>query len=70
MIPRVTAITPSIRACGLPHILMIFAYGNFQIPAIREEITPVSAVRECCWKEDVTYGVRVLMVDEVKESVN
>jgi hypothetical protein len=49
---------------------MIFAYGNFQIPPTRDEITPVSAVRECSRKELVTYGVSVPTVPEAHVSMN
>jgi hypothetical protein len=38
---------------------IILAYGSFQRPAHRDEMTPVRAVSECSWKELVTYGVRV-----------
>jgi hypothetical protein len=35
-------------------MFMTLAYGSFQIPATRLEITPVKAVKECSWKEEVT----------------
>ena len=49
---------------------MILAYGSFQSPETRDEMTPVRAVRECDWKELVTYGVRVLMMPEEKARIN
>jgi hypothetical protein len=58
--------SPSVKACARPQTFMIFASGSFQIPAISDEMTPVSAVRECSWKLEVTYGVKVLTTPLVK----
>lgn len=46
---------------------MILAYGNFQIPATSEEMTPVNAVSECFWKPLVTYTVRLEIELEQKD---
>ena len=37
---------------------------------MRDEMTPVRAVRECSLKLDVTYGVRVLVTPLAKATMN
>lgn len=68
--PRVMEITMRHSACGLPQTSMILAYGSLKMPAMREEMTLVSAVRECLSKLLVTYGARKLTVPDVKASMN
>lgn len=51
-------------------MFMIFAYGSLKRPAMSEEKTPVKAVSECFWNEEVTYGVSVPMMPDPKLITN
>lgn len=49
---------------------MILQYGSLKRPEMSWEMMPVVAVRECSWKELVTYGVSTPTVPLAKVSMN
>ncbi len=56
--PTVAKKTEKMKPLGRPQISTIFASGSTQMPEMMLDTTLVVAVKECSWKELVTYGVR------------